>query len=100
ERAPASVGAKGYGDVVIARVGGSQAVLPGGAASPDELAAALNRLLSSAEERHRMGEAGRRRAALYDMSLVATRFLEAVGLASPPGSTDSDPPTRAITASR
>jgi glycosyltransferase involved in cell wall biosynthesis len=54
------------------------------AASPDELAQALNRLLSSAEERRRMGEAGRRRAPLYDVSLVATRFLEAVGLASPP----------------
>lgn len=53
-------------------------------ASPDELAQALNRLLSSAEERCRMGEAGRRRAPLYDVSLVATRFLEAVGLASPP----------------
>jgi glycosyltransferase involved in cell wall biosynthesis len=53
-------------------------------ASPDELAQALNRLLSSAEERRRMGEAGRRRAALCDMPLVATRFLEAVGLASAP----------------
>ena len=28
-----------------------------------------------------MGEDGRRRAPLYDMSLVAMRFLEAVGLA-------------------
>jgi glycosyltransferase involved in cell wall biosynthesis len=54
------------------------------AASPHELAQALNRLLSSAEERRRMGEAGRRRAPLYDVSPVATRFLEVVGLTSPP----------------
>ena len=47
---------------------------------PDELAKALDRLLSSAEERRRMGEAGRRCARQYDVALVATRFLEAVGL--------------------
>jgi glycosyltransferase involved in cell wall biosynthesis len=77
--------------IVAARAAAVPEVVPDGvceilvpAASPDELAAALNRLLSSAEERRRMGEAGRRRAPLYDVSLVATRFLEAVGLASPP----------------
>ena len=56
-------------------------VRPGNA---NELARALDRLLSSKDERRRMGEAGRRRASLYDAPLVATRFLEAVGLESPP----------------
>jgi glycosyltransferase involved in cell wall biosynthesis len=51
--------------------------------SPDALAGALNRLLSSAAERHRMGEAGRQRVPIYDAPLVATRFLEAVGLEQP-----------------
>ena len=76
--------------IVAARAAAVPEVVPDGVcgilvppSSPDELAGALNRLLSSAEERHRMGEAGRRRAPLYDVSLVATRFLEAVGLESP-----------------
>lgn len=93
--------------IVAARAAAVPEVVPDGvcgilvpAASPDELAQALNRLLSSAEERRRMGEAGRRRAPLYDVSLVATRFLEAVGLAPPPGSTASGQPTRAITLPR
>jgi glycosyltransferase involved in cell wall biosynthesis len=64
-------------------------------ASPSELARALNRLLSNAEERRRMGEAGRRRAPLYDVSLVAPRFLEAVGLASSPGSAATAQPAPA-----
>jgi glycosyltransferase involved in cell wall biosynthesis len=77
--------------IVAVRAAAVPEVIPDGvcgvlvpAASPDELARALNRLLSSADERRRMGEAGRRRAPMYDMSLVATRFLEAVGLATPP----------------
>jgi glycosyltransferase involved in cell wall biosynthesis len=93
--------------IVAARAAAVPEVVPDGEcgilvppASPNELAQALNRLLSSAEERRRMGEAGRRRAPLYDVSLVAMRFLEAVGLASPTGSTASDQPTRAIISPR
>jgi glycosyltransferase involved in cell wall biosynthesis len=52
--------------------------------SPEALAGALNRLLSSTAERHRMGEAGRQRVSTYDAPLVAARFLEAVGLAAAP----------------
>lgn len=77
--------------IVAARAAAVPEVVPDGvcgilvpAASPYELAQALDRLLSSAEERRRMGEAGRQRAPLYDVSVVATRFLEAVGLTSPP----------------
>jgi glycosyltransferase involved in cell wall biosynthesis len=47
---------------------------------PDDLAAALDRLLSDPAERLRMGEAGRRRAASYEVSRVSGLFLEAVGL--------------------
>jgi glycosyltransferase involved in cell wall biosynthesis len=50
--------------------------------SPEALAGALDRLLSNAAERHRMGEAGRQRVSIYDAPLVAARFLEAVGLAA------------------
>jgi glycosyltransferase involved in cell wall biosynthesis len=53
--------------------------------NPEALAGALNRLLSSAVERHRMGEAGHRRVSIYDAPLVAARFLEAVGLAAASG---------------
>ena len=83
--------------IVAARAAAVPEVVPDGVCGilvppgrPDELAQALDRLLSSAEERHRMGEAGRRRALLYDVSLVAERFLEAVGLESRPrASTDA-----------
>jgi glycosyltransferase involved in cell wall biosynthesis len=53
--------------------------------SPEALAGALNHLLSSAEERSRLGEAGRQRVSIYDAPLVAARFLEAVGLAAAAG---------------
>lgn len=73
--------------IVAARAAAVPEVVPDGVCgilvppgSPAELAGALDRLLSSAEERRRMGEAGRQRASLYDAPLVATRFLEAVGL--------------------
>jgi glycosyltransferase involved in cell wall biosynthesis len=76
--------------IVAARAAAVPEVVPDGvcgilvpAGRPDELAHALNHLLSSAEERRRMGEAGRRHAQLYDVSLIAPRFLAAVGLASP-----------------
>jgi glycosyltransferase involved in cell wall biosynthesis len=76
--------------IVAARAGAVPEVVPDGVcgilvpvASPDELGRALDRLLSSAEERRRMGEAGRQRASLYDVSLVAARFLETVGLEKP-----------------
>ena len=76
--------------IVAARTAAVPEVVPDGVCGilvspgrPDELAGALDRLLSSAGERRRMGEAGRRRAALYDAPLVATRFLEAVGLEKP-----------------
>jgi glycosyltransferase involved in cell wall biosynthesis len=45
------------------------------------LAAALARLLGDAAERQRLSEAGRRRVERYDAPLVATQFLEAIGLA-------------------
>ncbi len=48
--------------------------------SPDDLAAALDRLLSDPVERRRLGEAGRKRVTRFDVSLVAQSFLEAVGL--------------------
>ena len=44
------------------------------------LAWALERLVSDAAERGRLGEAGRRRVARYDAPLVAERFLEAIEL--------------------
>jgi glycosyltransferase involved in cell wall biosynthesis len=76
--------------IVAARTAALPEVVPDGECgilvspgSPDELAGALDRLLSSAGERRRMGEAGRRRAPLFDASLVAARFLEAVGLEQP-----------------
>jgi glycosyltransferase involved in cell wall biosynthesis len=76
--------------IVAARTAAVPEVVPDGecgilvsAGNPDELAVALDRLLSSPEERRRMGEAGRRRAVPFDASLVAARFLEAVGLEQP-----------------
>jgi len=47
---------------------------------PAALAAVLVELLSSPERRRSMGEAGRRRVALFTPDRVATRFLEAVRL--------------------
>ena len=47
---------------------------------PAALAAGLVELLSSPERRRNMGEAGRRRVALFTPDRVATRFLEAVRL--------------------
>jgi phosphatidyl-myo-inositol dimannoside synthase len=47
---------------------------------PAALAAALVELLSSPERRGSMGEAGRRRVALFTPDRVATRFLDAVRL--------------------
>jgi len=48
--------------------------------SADELATALDRLLSDPEERRRLGEAGRRQVMLFDISRVSRLFLDAVGL--------------------
>jgi glycosyltransferase involved in cell wall biosynthesis len=48
--------------------------------SPGDLAAALDRLLSDRGERRLLGEAGRRRVELFDVSLVSRWFLDAVGL--------------------
>lgn len=45
------------------------------------LAAALGGLLDDPGERHRLGEAGRRRVLEYDAPVVAGRFLAAIGLA-------------------
>lgn len=50
--------------------------------SPDELAAALDRLLSNPEERRRLGETGRRRVTAYEVSRVSGLFLDAVGLST------------------
>ncbi len=76
--------------IVAARAGAVPEVVPDAMCgilvppgSPDELAGALDRLLSSAGERHRMGEAGRRHVSIYDAPLVGARFLEAVGLEQP-----------------
>lgn len=52
--------------------------------SPGDLAAALDRLLSDPEERHRLGETGRRQVTLFDVSIVSRHFLDAVGLPSGP----------------
>lgn len=78
--------------IVAARAAAVPEVVPDGvcgilvpAGRPDDLAKALDHLLSSAEERRSMGEAGRRCAQQYDVTLVATRFLEAVGLTSGAG---------------
>ena len=50
---------------------------------PDELAAALDRLISDPGERRRLGEAGRSRVKLFDVPLVSRAFLDAVGLPAP-----------------
>jgi glycosyltransferase involved in cell wall biosynthesis len=47
---------------------------------PDDLAAALDRLLSDPGERRRLGEAGRRRVTAYEVSRVSGLFLGAIGL--------------------
>ncbi|MFN2633941.1 MAG: glycosyltransferase, partial [Thermoanaerobaculia bacterium] len=47
---------------------------------PEALAAALGRLLRDPAERRRLGDRGRRRVASYDAPLVASLFLEAIGL--------------------
>jgi glycosyltransferase involved in cell wall biosynthesis len=52
--------------------------------SPAELAVVLGRLLSDADERRRLGEAGRRTVTRFDAPEVARQFLEAVGLAAAP----------------
>ncbi|MGZ5425585.1 MAG: glycosyltransferase family 4 protein [Thermoanaerobaculia bacterium] len=49
---------------------------------PDDLAAALDRLLSDPGERRRLGETGRRRVTDYEVSRVSGLFLDAVGLPS------------------
>jgi glycosyltransferase involved in cell wall biosynthesis len=46
--------------------------------SPDELAMAMETLLTNPGLRAQLGEAGRRRAAALDLEPVAARFLEAV----------------------
>lgn len=46
--------------------------------SPDELAMAMETLLTNPDLRARLGEAGRRRAEALDLAPVAARFLEAV----------------------
>lgn len=73
--------------VVAAAAGAVPEVVPDGEVGvlvpprdPEALAAALVRLLSDADLRRRLGEAGRRRAAAYDWSAVAARFLAALGL--------------------
>ncbi len=48
--------------------------------SPDDLAAALDRLLSDPGERRRLGEAGRKRVTAYEVARVSDLFLDAVGL--------------------
>ena len=46
--------------------------------SPDELATALERLLSDAKLRREMGEEGRRRVETFDLVPVASRFVQAL----------------------
>ena len=51
---------------------------------PDELAAALDRVLSDPGERRRFGEAGRKRVTAYEVARVSDLFLDAVGLRAAP----------------
>jgi glycosyltransferase involved in cell wall biosynthesis len=48
----------------------------------EALSAALEKLLSDADLRKRLGEGGQRRVRSYDAPLIASRFIEALGLAA------------------
>ncbi len=76
--------------VVGAAAGAVPEVVPDGEAGllvpprdAEALAGALIRLLGDADLRRRLGRAGRRRARGYDWSIVAGRFLAALGLGPP-----------------
>jgi glycosyltransferase involved in cell wall biosynthesis len=73
--------------IVAARAGAVPETVPDGECgilappgNPAALASALSTLLADAALRRRMGEAGRRRVREFDAPLVASRFLEALGL--------------------
>ncbi len=74
--------------VVACRVAAVPEVVPDGVAGllvaprrPDQLADALEEVLTDSRRRKEHGEAGRRRAAEFSSSRVAARFLEAVRFA-------------------
>jgi glycosyltransferase involved in cell wall biosynthesis len=73
--------------IVAARAGAVPETVPDGECGilappgdPVALASALSTLLPDAALRRRMGEAGSQRVRQFDAPLVATRFLEALGL--------------------